>query len=132
MPLPPISYLIFEDIEIDEHVLKSRNLALDVIPANLEQLLKYCTAILDSVLTSVEFCPPSFRYLCYMLKFYVTQKWPDGGEEPWQKAIAGFFFLRFVCPAIVAPEKHSLLPGSGNVDAVVRLFPLLSIPKLTL
>jgi hypothetical protein len=43
---------------------------------------------------------------------------PDGvaADEAWERSIAGFFFLRYICPALVTPFASGLL--HSNVDSV--------------
>lgn len=52
-----------------------------------------------------------FRYLCAHLRAKVLTKFPESKYS----AIGGFFFLRFLCPAIVSPESYGLVDsGTGS------------------
>jgi len=52
-----------------------------------------------------------FRYLCAHLRAKVLTKFPESKYS----AIGGFFFLRFLCPAIVSPENYGLVDsGTGS------------------
>ena len=58
---------------------------------------------------SVDGCVSSgMRQACYHLYTEVGKKFPDLCAT----AVGGFFFLRFVCPAIIAPEQYSLVNGA--------------------
>ena len=50
--------------------------------------------------------PPisQLRRLGHILHVGVTKKFPD---SEWPVAIGGFFFLRYLCPAVVTPEVVS-------------------------
>jgi hypothetical protein len=39
----------------------------------------------------------------------VVQKFPESKYS----VLSGFFFLRFICPAIVSPERYGLIDGSS-------------------
>jgi len=95
-----------EIIEVEATVLKGKNIPVETIPDNITNLLARCQQILDSVLSSIDQCPGSFRYLCWLLRHQVEEKWPESGNDPWLKAIAGFFFLRFLCPAVITPGVY--------------------------
>jgi len=106
---------IVESKEIIE-VEISKIVSAESLPENIKNLLARCQQILDSVVSSIDRCPGSFRYICEMLQYYVKLKWPDCGDDPWLKAIAGFFFLRFICPAIITPEANNLTPSIPDND----------------
>jgi hypothetical protein len=48
------------------------------------------------------------RQACYHLYTEVGKKFPDLCST----AVGGFFCLRFVCPAIIAPEQYQLVSGA--------------------
>ena len=47
------------------------------------------------------------RELCAMFKSVVSKKFPN----QWHSAVGGFLFLRYFCPACVAPEGFRILSG---------------------
>lgn len=51
----------------------------------------------------------SFRALCVHLKREATGKFPDEYPRTIFASVGGFIFLRFICPAIVVPQKYGLL-----------------------
>jgi len=103
-----------EILEVEAGPLKTKGLPPENLPEYINNLLTRCQQILDSVISKIDSCPGSFRYICYYLKKNVKTKWPDGGDDPWLKAIVGFFFLRFVCPAVVTPEGIGVTPSPDN------------------
>jgi len=47
-------------------------------------------------------CPLQFRFFCHLLQKETQKKFPD---QSWPISTGGFFFLRYICPAIIAPEN---------------------------
>lgn len=43
-----------------------------------------------------------FRQLCAIMKEAIEARFPG----KWMFGLGGFLFLRFICPAIVAPEAY--------------------------
>ncbi|KAJ1960437.1 Ras GTPase activating protein ira2 [Dipsacomyces acuminosporus] len=56
--------------------------------------------------------PASFRWICNMIYRTVTTRFPDAGYT----AVGGFIFLRFLCPAIVAPDSNGICPPIENPE----------------
>lgn len=52
--------------------------------------------------------------VCKTLRSQVTRKFP----ESYYTVIGGYYFLRFICPAMVAPD------GFGILDSACHFFPL--------
>jgi hypothetical protein len=84
------------------------------IATNCKALLSGVLKIMDSITSSLPNCPPyvsllfsfsffprALRLLCYEMKKTVAQKFPEFAA----KSVAGFIFLRFFNPVIVAPDK---------------------------
>ena len=51
----------------------------------------------------------------------VKERFPEMEYE----IVGGFFFLRFLCPAIVAPESYGILIGTPRLALVIVLLLLL-------
>ena len=57
----------------------------------------------------------SMRALFQFSQQKVAEKFPNLAQQ----IIGGFFFLRFVCPALVTPERFGLNdPGKGTVPVL--------------
>ncbi|KAJ3042116.1 Ras GTPase-activating protein 1 [Rhizophlyctis rosea] len=80
---------------------------------NLKRLLEHAGAFWNAIRNSVDKCPPSLRELFQLLKQTVTARWPEettNRREPIKyMAISGFIFLRFFCPAILAPKLFGII-----------------------
>ena len=80
---------------------------------NLLQLQLTCQKIFSVVLKSAnQGFPVEFRTIFIRIDECMMQKF--GSDEASFKAIGGFFFLRFVCPAITAPHVYGLLDHPPN------------------
>ncbi|KAG6336483.1 hypothetical protein ID866_2597 [Astraeus odoratus] len=89
-----------------------------VSPDKLEQNQKdvefIASSFLDIISASVPALPPMFREVCAHLAKAVYQVWPESKFA----ALGAFIFLRFISPAIVAPEIVDVeLPKD---DGVIR------------
>ncbi|KAL1917866.1 uncharacterized protein VTP21DRAFT_3700 [Calcarisporiella thermophila] len=75
------------------------------ISQNLAKLKCTTQRFLDVICTSGHKVPPVFRELCFHLSTAVGRRFPEAKYT----AVGGFIFLRFFCPAIVAPEVEELV-----------------------
>eukprot|EP01104_Vermistella_antarctica_P011503 TRINITY_DN3214_c1_g1_i1.p1 TRINITY_DN3214_c1_g1~~TRINITY_DN3214_c1_g1_i1.p1 ORF type:complete len:841 (+),score=304.44 TRINITY_DN3214_c1_g1_i1:190-2523(+) len=95
--------------EVDPRRLTDAS-SLDENIANLMCAVELC---ISKIVSSVESCPQGIRYICHRLREIVCSKFPDCAST----AIGGFFFLRFLCPAIVTPEGFGV---TEKVDPTAR------------
>ncbi|KAG0375555.1 MAG: hypothetical protein J3R72DRAFT_528012 [Linnemannia gamsii] len=72
---------------------------------NFENLKHMAQVFLDTITDSANKVPNSFKEVCWYLSQAVGERFPDAKFT----AVGGFIFLRFLCPAIVAPESDGLL-----------------------
>ncbi|KAL6051145.1 Ras GTPase activating protein ira2 [Balamuthia mandrillaris] len=92
-----------ESLEIDpDRVMNAEKLQLK---QNTQTLNDVVLMFLDKITGSLSQCPPTFRYICSQLRAKVIQKFPEHKYT----VIGGFFFLRFICPAIVAPDRYNIV-----------------------
>ncbi|WOO81456.1 Neurofibromin [Vanrija pseudolonga] len=74
------------------------------IGRNAEHLRLMCQALLEVIYTSADNAPVMFKALCHHIWDSVEDRFPDSRHS----AVGSFLFLRFLCPAIVAPEAMDL------------------------
>ncbi|KAI8801315.1 hypothetical protein BJ742DRAFT_685193 [Cladochytrium replicatum] len=96
---PPLTF------ELDPNKLVST----DDRATNLRNLAYASQAFLNAIFANAPNVPPALRAICSMVYATVMQKFPSEGESRAVTGVGGFFFLRFVCPAIVGPESHDLV-----------------------
>jgi hypothetical protein len=83
-------------LEVDPSRLK----ADEDLERNRNRLMKTTTKLLMEIRDSVDECPTSLRLICEYLQVETVKRFPAMKY----KVLGGFFFLRFVCPALTTPE----------------------------
>ncbi|OAA58846.1 Ras GTPase activator [Cordyceps fumosorosea ARSEF 2679] len=100
---------------LDRLMMTSQELDLELDPArvssaeelkkNAAQLQIVAKVFMDDICASAPRIPPSFRKICSIIHDAVAPRFPDAKYT----AVGAFLFLRFFCPAIVAPEAEGLV-----------------------
>ncbi|KAM0349272.1 hypothetical protein ACHAPU_003681 [Fusarium lateritium] len=100
---------------LERLMLTSKDLDLELDPArvstteelqkNALQLRIVAKVFLDDICASSSNIPPAFRRICHIISNAVMPRFPDAKYT----AVGAFIFLRFFCPAIVAPEVEGLV-----------------------
>jgi len=83
------------------------------VDENRWTLMAQSQKVLRQILGSLDACPTQFRLLMAHVKESVRERWPDAVNS----AIAGFFFLRFFCPAISSPEVAGIVEEPPSVSS---------------
>ncbi|KAI9761574.1 MAG: 3-dehydroquinate dehydratase (3-dehydroquinase) [Chaenotheca gracillima] len=105
------------------HLLESPNaLNLELDPAratspeelqrNALNLRDTTQIVIDSIVGSSDKTPPIFCKICHIIASAVTQRFPNAKFT----AVGSFIFLRFFCPAIVAPDSEGLVTSSPSKE----------------
>ncbi|XP_013862644.1 rasGAP-activating-like protein 1 isoform X2 [Austrofundulus limnaeus] len=120
--LKPIINRIFDEkkyIELDPSKIdlnRTRRISFkgamseaEIRDSSVEMLQTYLTSIIDSIVASVDQCPPVMRVAFKQLHKRVEEQFskPEN-EDVKYLAISGFFFLRFFAPAILTPKLFHL------------------------
>ncbi len=79
--------------------------APETAATNAEHIAKLSARFLARILESSDAVPPAFRIVCSDLRTIVGAKFADF----WPRAVGGFFFLRYLCPAIASPTTAGLV-----------------------
>nr|KAJ3419272.1 Ras GTPase activating protein ira2 [Polyrhizophydium stewartii] len=77
----------------------------DNIETNMGNLKSITQDFLLNIFGNVSHFPFKLRLICANVAEAVARKFPDAGLL----GVGAFVFLRFICPAIVAPETHALV-----------------------
>ncbi|XP_071338488.1 rasGAP-activating-like protein 1 isoform X3 [Trachinotus anak] len=81
----------------------------EVRDSSVEMLQGYLTSIIESIVGSVDQCPPVMRVAFKQLHKRVEEQFAEPeNEDVKYLAISGFFFLRFFAPAILTPKLFQL------------------------
>ncbi|XP_029366227.1 rasGAP-activating-like protein 1 isoform X2 [Echeneis naucrates] len=81
----------------------------EVRDSSVEMLQGYLTSIIESIVGSIDQCPPVMRVAFKQLHKRVEEQFAEPeNEDVKYLAISGFFFLRFFAPAILTPKLFQL------------------------
>ncbi|KAG5936007.1 hypothetical protein E4U59_005250 [Claviceps monticola] len=107
---------------LERLMLTSRDLDLELDPArvgdpkelqkNAAQLQIVAKVFMEDICASVANVPSSFRRICNIISEAVLPRFPNAKYT----AVGAFVFLRFFCPAIVAPETDHLVSASPTKE----------------
>lgn len=108
---------------VERLMLTSKDLDLELDPArgvqtpeeiqkNALQLRVVAKVFIDDIVNSAESIPPSFRKICSIISSAVMPRF----QEAKYTAVGAFIFLRFFCPAIVAPEAEGLVSATPSKE----------------
>ncbi|KAL2265612.1 hypothetical protein VTJ83DRAFT_6712 [Remersonia thermophila] len=108
---------------VERLMMTSKDLSLELDPtrvasedelkANVEHLKVVAKVFIDTICDSAPNIPASFRKICHMISTSVVGKFPESKYT----AVGAFIFLRFFCPAIVAPEVEGLVSIPPSKEA---------------
>jgi hypothetical protein len=96
----------------------------DTIDNNTMNLIEACGAYVDSIVKSLPDVPLELRRVCTMLRQFVQVKFPNSVNT----CVGGFFFLRFLTPAVVSPEGFGVQNQDEPISIEARR-PLILISK---
>jgi hypothetical protein len=80
---------------------------------NALQLMLTCQKLFAAITKSIPYMPIQMKYLYSEIRRVIEQK---VSSQAAIKAVAGFFFTRFVCPSLLAPHIFGLLDGNQTND----------------
>jgi len=109
------SLLNFE-MEIDPTKIKDANIDID---QNVFQLAAACQKIFSAVKTGSDKVPMEFRQIFQRISYSIMDKY--GSDDAVMKAVGGMLFLRFITPALTAPQYYGLLQSPPNTVAQRQL-----------
>ena len=88
-----------------------------IIQPRLKTLMEIAESFLTTIIESLDQIPYGIRWICKQIRSLTKRKYPDATEYAISSLIGGFFFLRFVNPAIVTPQAYMLvdrIPGPNS------------------
>lgn len=80
-----------------------------IIQPRLKMLMEIAESFLTTILSSADSVPYGIRWICKQIRSLTKRKNPQASEFAVCSMIGGFFFLRFINPAIVTPRAYMLL-----------------------
>ncbi|KAJ1555548.1 Neurofibromin 1, partial [Cladochytrium tenue] len=79
---------------------------------NLKNLKMLVKKLLDNIVGAQHHLPQELRDVCHQLSIGVGRRFPEAQVT----SVGAFMFLRFICPAIVAPESFGTFSTIENKD----------------
>ncbi|KAL6080665.1 Neurofibromin 1 [Balamuthia mandrillaris] len=92
------------DIEVDPAKLPKGGDNTTTLLANQARLREYCQKLFDIIVESIDRFPTSLKTIFHFAQQTILERFPEMGYQ----LVGGFFFLRFLCPALVAPTAYKL------------------------
>ncbi|KAI6248995.1 Neurofibromin [Erysiphe necator] len=105
--------LILTSQDLDLELDPARTVSTEELQKNALQLRVVTKVFIDDICNSTAHIPVSFRKICSIISSAVMKRFPEAKFT----AVGAFIFLRFFCPAIVAPDAEGLvdLPPSKEM-----------------
>jgi len=92
-----------------------------IIAPRINMLMDIANSFIATIIQSIEQVPYGIRWICKQIKSLTKRKYPDATEFMICTLIGGFFFLRFVNPAIVTPQTYMLVDGNPGKHPIRTL-----------
>lgn len=82
-----------------------------IIQPRLTMLMEIANSFLHTIIESLDSVPYGIRWICKQIRSLTRRKYPEATDYAICSLIGGFFFLRFINPAIVTPQAYMLVEG---------------------
>lgn len=92
-----------------------------MIQPRLKTLMDIANSFLSTIISSLDQVPYGIRWICKQIRSLTKRKYPDATDHAISSLIGGFFFLRFVNPAIVTPQAYMLVDGIPGTNSRTTL-----------
>ncbi|KAK1062971.1 RasGAP protein [Friedmanniomyces endolithicus] len=91
-----------------------------IIGPRIEMLIEIADSFLDTIIDGLDETPYGIRWICKQIRSLTRRKYPDASEQTVCTLIGGFFFLRFINPAIVTPRSYMLIEQTPADNPIVH------------
>lgn len=85
-----------------------------IIAPRLQGLTDIANKFLETIIKGLEETPYGIRWICKQIRSLSKRKYPDAQDQTICTLIGGFFFLRFINPAIVTPRSYMLIEATPS------------------
>ncbi|KAL1646420.1 RasGAP protein [Diplodia intermedia] len=83
-----------------------------IIAPRLTMLMEIANSFLTTIIDGLDETPYGIRWICKQIRSLSKRKYPDASDHTICTLIGGFFFLRFINPAIVTPRSYMLIDAT--------------------
>ncbi|KAJ7931481.1 Rho GTPase activation protein [Mycena leptocephala] len=110
---PGQNYLKSVLAERIKSLIEHKDLNLEINPVKVyEQLVAAENPDVQAFIAPrIESVPYGIRWICKQIRALTRRKYPEATDDAICSLIGGFFFLRFIMPAIVTPQVYMLVEG---------------------
>lgn len=84
----------------------------DTIAPRIKMLHELANSFLDTIERGLEEIPYGIRWICKQIRNLARRKYPNADDDTLCTLIGGFFFLRFINPAIISPISYMLIESA--------------------
>jgi len=84
------------------------------IAPRLTMLMEIANSFLLIIIDSIESVPYGIRWICKQIRALTRRKYPEATDDAICSLIGGFFFLRFINPAILTPQAYMLVEATPD------------------
>jgi len=84
----------------------------DIIEPRIEKLLDIANSFLGIITSSLKDIPYGIRWICKQIRSLARRRYPQAEDDLICTLIGGFFFLRFINPAIISPASYMLIDST--------------------
>ncbi|KAI9603095.1 hypothetical protein H4Q26_002407 [Puccinia striiformis f. sp. tritici PST-130] len=81
----------------------------NIIAPRLAMLMEIANSFLMTIMESIDSVPYGIRWICKQIRSLTKRKYQEATDIAICSLIGGFFFLRFINPAIVTPQAYMLI-----------------------
>ncbi|KAH7346669.1 hypothetical protein BKA65DRAFT_282221 [Rhexocercosporidium sp. MPI-PUGE-AT-0058] len=104
--------LVLTSKDLDLELDPARTSSVEELQKNALQLRVVAKVFIDDICNSAAHIPISFRKICSIISSAVMKRFPEAKFT----AVGAFIFLRFFCPAIVAPDVEGLITAAPSKE----------------
>ena len=83
-----------------------------IIAPRLTMLMEIANTFLTTIIEGLDETPYGLRWICKQIRSLSKRKYPDAQDHTICTLIGGFFFLRFINPAIITPRSYMLIDAA--------------------
>ncbi|KAI1004136.1 Neurofibromin [Podosphaera aphanis] len=104
--------LVLTSQDLDLELDPSRTASAEELQKNALQLRVVTKVFIDDICNSTAHIPVCFKKICSIISCSVMKRFPEAKFT----AVGAFIFLRFFCPAIVAPDAEGLISAPPSKE----------------
>ncbi|KAI9247304.1 putative ras GTPase-activating protein sar1 [Helicostylum pulchrum] len=87
-----------------------------IIGPRISALMEIANQFLSTIIESLDQVPYGIRWVCKQIRSLTRRKYPEATDTAISSLIGGFFFLRFINPAIVTPQAYMLIDSYPSLN----------------